>query len=351
MRPTRLAFLALLLPGLLLMSFVLNLFMIQPVDAQVNTPIPYTPGTPVITVTPTFPPNQCYPAFKMKPGNEIFVLPGVNIRYTPSRSAALVWNTIYENRDEDGNVVAEPKAVPVVIIEGPVCAEGFNWWKVSGTGEPGWVAEGRPDETGYFIIVPEFARNAPCSSLYNLGVGRPVNLLFNVRIRQAPSLSAWTQVVVPYNNPIEIAAGPQCVEGLQWWFVRSTVLGVRYEGWMAEGENEQQYIEALDLPSEEKGNLCSYPLPLKPGQRGFIYYYDGKPKSLRTAPGESSTLLFTLVHGVPFIVEEGGPVCANNMNWWKVRVLASTPVVGWVSEGSTFAGYWLATIDPNEFAR
>ena len=90
---------------------------------------------------------------------------------------------------------------------------------------------------------------------------------------------------------------------------------------------------------------------LKPGQRGFIYYYDDKPKSLRAAPGENSTLLFTLVFGVPFIVEEGGPVCANNMNWWKVRVLASTPVIGWVSEGSTFAGYWLATIDPKEFAR
>jgi hypothetical protein len=44
-------------------------------------------------------------------------------------------------------------------------------------------------------------------------------------------------------------------------------------------------------------------------------------------------------------------VCRDNLNWWKVRVLASQEVVGWLAEGSAGVGYWISTINPNEFAR
>ena len=50
----------------------------------------------------------------------------------------------------------------------------------------------------------------------------------------------------------------------------------------------------------------------------------------------------------PFVIE-GGPVCRENLNWWRIRVLASQEVVGWMAEGSSGIGYWMRAIDPDEF--
>ncbi|MCU0514572.1 MAG: hypothetical protein MUE40_18615 [Anaerolineae bacterium] len=347
----RLALLVLALPALLLLALSLNLLIIPPVTAQLNTPIPYTPGSPLQTITPTVPFNQCFSPLRLAPGDAIFILPGVNIRNAPTQSSALVWNTNYDNRDEDGELVDAPRLVAATIVSGPVCAEGFNWWQIEGTRNPGWVAEGRPEDgNGYNLVTVDTARTAPCTPQFNLAVGAPVTLQYNVRIREAPILSGRTLTVVPFQTPIAIVGGSQCVDGLLWWYVRATVLGQVYEGWMAEGANERQYLLPLDLPSTERGTLCGAPLPLLAGQRAFVHYRDSEPKALRAAPGTAAPLLFTLVEGVPFIIE-GGPACADNMNWWRVRVLASTPVVGWLSEGSAFAGYWIATLNPNEFAR
>ena len=111
-----------------------------------------------------------------------------------------------------------------------------------------------------------------------------------------------------------------------------------YDGWMAEGGNEVALMVPQDLPSLEDGTLCAPPYGiLSIGMRGYVNYTDSTPKSLRAMPGTDQTLLFTLVDGVPFIIE-GGPVCVENMNWWQIRVLASAEVVGWMSEGSPGGG-------------
>ncbi|MCA9884736.1 MAG: hypothetical protein KC708_17275 [Anaerolineae bacterium] len=314
-------------------------------------PRPIAPGETILPIE-DLPDAEtgCFPAFPLIPGDVIYIEPGVNIRNIPSQSGAIVWNTIIDNRDERGNVIDDPFNVEAVIVDGPVCNQGLNWWQITGTGNPGWVAEGRRDyEGGYWISAPGTEMRGVCNSTYPFEIGETVDLLYNVRIHDAPTSAALTKTVVPYENPVLILAGPQCVDSVRWWYVRAEVVGIVYDGWMAEGGNEVALMIPQDLPSLEDGTLCAPPYSiLSIGLRGYVNYTDGMPKSLRALPGTDQTLLFTLVDGVPFIIE-GGPVCVENMNWWQIRVLASTEVVGWMSEGSPGVGYWMARVNPDEF--
>ncbi|QPC84227.1 hypothetical protein G4Y79_07600 [Phototrophicus methaneseepsis] len=324
----------------------------QDEDEDDDYPRPIAPGETILPIEDLALENGCFAPFPLVAGDLIYIEPGVNIRNGPSQSSALVWNTIYDNLDDRGNVVDNPVYVDAVIVGGPVCAEGLNWWQITGTSNPGWVAEGRRDyEGGYWITAPGTEYRGICDGIYDLQTGEVVDLTYNARIREAPTTQALTKTIVPNENPVTIISGPQCVDGVLWWYVRATVVNVQYEGWMAEGENEVAYLvpEDLEVPSLEDGTLCATPYEiLSVGIRGYVNYHDNKPKSLRATPGTDSTLLFTLVDGVPFVIE-GGPVCADNMNWWQIRILASTEVVGWMSEGSPSAGYWMSRINPDEY--
>lgn len=314
-------------------------------------PVPYTPDFPLPELTATrVPPNPngCYDPLPLSIGAAAYIKPGVNIRSEPSQSAALMWNTVYENRTAEGQLIAEPLAVPVTIVDGPVCSQGYNWWYVRGTGNPGWVAEGTPYDNGYFIIVPGMGAPSGCDMPHDFSPGEEAEVRYNVRIREAPSLEGRTKTIVPFDGSVTIISGPECVEDLLWWYVRATVVDFTYEGWMAQGTQSAELIEAQDITAGD-GTVCANPLPFFVGMRGFVDYYRGQPKSLRVAPDMDSTLLFSLVRGVPFIIENG-PICADELNWWQIRVLASREVVGWMAEGSPHAGYWMVEVDPDEFA-
>jgi len=321
---------------------------------DVRRPIIITPGVPIGDegAVPTLAPMTCFDPLPITSGQVIFIEPGVNIRNMPDKSGALVWNTIFDNRDAEGAVIEVPRSIAATVTEGPVCADGFNWWRVEGLGNPGWVAEGRPDlEGGYFILTAGLDLNPTCATLYNNAVGKPAQNLLNARVRDAPGEAGRTLTIAPAGSQIQIIGGPQCVDDFLWWLVRVNVLNVVYEGWMAEGDplNGIFFLKPEDAPSLEDGTLCSDPLPFTQGVRGFVNYPRGDgPKALRTAPGVQSPLLFNLVEGVPFIVE-GGPVCRNNLNWWQIRVLSSQPVIGWMAEGSRGIGFWMSELDPDEF--
>jgi len=232
------------------------------------TPQPIAPNTSITdpSITATLDPNVCLPALNIPIGAEIFLKPGVNVRNLPTLSGALVWNTVYDQFDAEGKPLDPLLRIPARVLEGPVCANGYQWWRVEFTrsaGNHGWVAEGRPDQ-GYFIVTG--ARLPTATPTVNL------------------------------------------------------------------------------TPS-----LCANPRPFPIGARAFVTYTDRLPKSLRAEPRLSGALLATLVAGVPLIIE-GGPVCADGLNWWQVRVLASQPVVGWLAEGSPYVGYWIRLLR-NEFAR
>jgi len=347
-----------LLKMLGMISFIFTILFIGvfsiPVLAQTATPIapvPYTPGVPlrqVITTTPN--PNVCLTPLNLETGDLIFIKSGVNIRNMPSQSGALVWNTVYDNYDEDGALQSDQVSVPATVVEGPVCSEGYNWWRVTGTENPGWVAEGRADTTYFIIALDSQPDIVTCNSTTAFNIGQTITTLYNARVREAPSLASLTKTVVPAETPILITGGSQCVEGIKWFPVQATVADFTYQGWMAEGANANSpyLIDEADIVSSERGNLCSVPLSFNVGDRGYVNYSSGGAKSLRATPGTDGTLLFSLVNGVPFMIESES-VCIENLNWWKITVLASTPVTGWMAEGSSGIGYWMSELRPYSF--
>lgn len=314
-----------------------------------NTPIPVTPGAPLYPLTPTYAPNQCVTPLALKVGEAIYIKSGVNLRNLPSLSGGIVWNTVYDNRDERGRVREQPVNIAATVLEGPVCADGYNWWRVGGLDAPGWVAEGRP-ESGYLLIAPRLASVAGCTPLYPLAAGMTAELRANARVRETADPQSRVKTVAPFGSTVEIVEGGQCVNGYRWWRVRVTVVNFLYDGWMAEGEAGDYYLVPSNLPNAADGTLCGTPLPLAAGTRVYVNDKTNTPHALRVAPDRNAERIATLVNGVPMIVE-AGPVCSGNLNWWRVRVLASTPVVGWMAEGSRGVGYWISVLNPFEFAR
>lgn len=301
----------------ILLAMMMTLVISENARAQIAPTFTYTPNFP----TPT--PTACLPALNFTPGDIIALTPGIIIRAEPTASSALL--TTFADRRQ------------FTIVDGPVCQGGFNWWNITGHGVTGWAAEGR--QTQYWMrFVADSPNDAPpCLPPMDLTVGERFRVVTGLRVRAEPDLESLTITVVPTDDSVIILGGPECADGYNWWKVRATVVGVVYEGWMAEssrfGEN---YVEVTPAVP------CTYPRPFRVGDRVAVNYRDGVPKRLRTEPDLDAPILHELLKEVPMDIV-GGPVCSDSYNWWQVRVLGSTPIVGWIAEGGP-SQFWLTRV-------
>ncbi|MGJ3237419.1 MAG: SH3 domain-containing protein [Anaerolineae bacterium] len=352
---------------LVMVMLALTLTSTQPVTAQdvdVGTPpVIITPGEPLggrlgPEIVPTLGFNTCYPPLPIAIGDVIYIEPGVNIRSAADFSSAIVWNTSQQQVDEEGNRLPpnEEFNVEAFVVGGPICMNGYNWWQVNVSGgNDGWVAEGRPNEPGaYYLRVPGLATTGEitCTPPFAFDLGENALVTQNVRVREQPNTDGRVQTVVPSGTQVQVLSEPECDPrtGLVWFLVRATVVNFVYTGWISQGANGAIWLLPTDLPSEEAGTLCGSPLDFAIGTLGYVNSFDRRARHLRNAPGLGGGILYLLVDGVPFEFI-GGPVCANNLNWWQVRVRSSNPVEGWIAEGSRAGGYWLSPTDPDEYAR
>jgi hypothetical protein len=324
-------------------------------DADVGTPpVAILPGQPIRGgqgIQPTPPYSECYDPLPIQVGQVIFIESGVNIRSAPSGSSPLVWNTVYNNRDEEGDIVDNPVRIVAYVVEGPVCDTGTNWWHVELPGNDGWVSEGRPLDIGGYLIHPgTIPGSDDCISYFNLIPGQLANLTLNARVRTEPNVDGRVRTVAQAGQPVLVLGGGECADGIRWWYVRVEVVNVIYEGWMAEGADGLVWLLPTNLPNTADGTLCGAPLGLPIGQRAYVHSIEQVPRNMRIAPGLDAPIMFQLVDGVPFNIV-GGPVCRHNLNWWQIEVLSSNPVTGWMAEGSRGVGWWISTVNPNEFAR
>lgn len=290
------------------------------------TPLPTSTDLVPAVATPlpaSATPSFCITPLDFKVGDTVVLISGISVRAAPDPDSALIIN--YQDRRE------------FLIVGGPVCTYGFNFWNIQGHGINGWVAEGRGSVYWLRLVRRAGEPEMPCLTPLKMTTGERFDVLNNVRIREAATLTALTRTVVPAGSFVTILSGPKCAEGYNWWQVRATVVGVVYEGWMAEGNRYGDTY--VNVPPEGDGTVCDFPLHLDIGQRVQVMYNDGKPKNLRNAPDTSATILYELVEGVPMIII-GGPICADTYNWWQVRILSSTEVIGWIAEGGP-ANYWI----------
>ena len=294
--------------------------------AALAQPVPPTPTPPAPTfVFPTATPAVCDPPLALTPGQLVNTRPGINIRNLPQLTGGVA--EYLEN------------SLTLRIEEGPVCASGINWWRVSGpvNYNPGWVAE-REFFGGRYLIFPVIDPALVCPTPLTLPPGTEAALFNGLRVRAEPGRAGLVLTVAPAGTVATVVEGPVCAEALNWWLVDLTVLGVAYRGWVAEGFDGRPFVDEPGAPPE----VCSVPLPFAVGSRGFVSYRDFTPRSLRAAPARESELLFTLIDGVAFEVL-GGPVCADGFNWWNVQIISRPDAVGWIAEGVP-GTYWVRGI-------
>ncbi|MDX2161485.1 MAG: SH3 domain-containing protein [bacterium] len=286
-----------------------------------------TPGTPTIPPTFTVRPDATQPGcttpLSLVPGSVVIITGGLNVRSSPSLSAPLVTYFAEETRAR--------------LTGTSQCANGLIWWPIARWGgEPGanqgWVIQGSRD--GALYIEPAFiAPTDPCYFPLELGAGDTAVALANTRLRNAPTLSAYTVSVVPLDATLRILEGPACQNGINWWRVSTAfqTSGVPVEGWVAEGYPGEYYIYAADELTGVIEIPCVLPLTLDAGSRINVNYRDGVPRRLRAAPNVNAAITLFMPDEIALEII-GGPECSNGYNWWQVQVL-TTGFTGWIAEG------------------
>ena len=66
-------------------------------------------------------------------------------------------------------------------------------------------------------------------------------VVFQVTLRTQPGLSADQVNFLARDRVVQVLQGPECVNGSWWWKVNNEELG--YEGWVAEGDKDNYYLE------------------------------------------------------------------------------------------------------------
>lgn len=311
------------LGALLLLGSLYGLFAPTPASA---TPLEQTAeATQFVNPFITPSPSACPQTQGFKVGDIVVLTGGVVIRYAPDPSAPFI--------------ATFPDFREFTVVNEAVCFGGFNWYGVRGHGLTGWVSEGTNDGGRIWLrLVRAFNGGIiPCETPLTLVPGERFGITNNVRMRQTPTRTGRTITVIPFEARVVVLEGPVCAEGINWWKVRAVVVNVTYDGWIAEAiPQDDPFIIVPTSPP------CRAPLNLDIGEQARVIYSDTQPKRLRAAPTTNGTVITELISQVPLVILDG-PVCADTYNWWRVRVLASTPIEGWLAEGGP-ANYWIAPI-------
>lgn len=257
-------------------------------------------------------------------GSHINTRPGIYIRNLPTRSGG----------------IAEylQSSLTFRVVDGPICADNLNWWQVRGPSNinPGWIAEKESPAGRYLIFKADVDPATLCPEPLNFASGSQMPLLNDVRIRQEPGLNALVLHVAPQGDTATVISGPTCVDELNWWQVQVPWQGIIIQGWLAEGRFGATFVLDPDLPDPDA--ICGPAMRgLSIGERGSVNAIDNQPKNLRAAPGLDGALLYSLIEGIAFEIV-GGPVCADNLNWWQIQIISRPEVIGWLSEGGP--GNW-----------
>lgn len=192
-----------------------------PVPAVADTPTPEQVAT--ATFTPTPPPGTVLavgqPARVVAPG-------GLNMRDTPSTAGALV------TQAGTGQLVT--------VTDGPASADGFTWWQIDdGSGNVGWVAEG-DGETDW--LSPNTAGVQAVNRAPR--VGDRVRAAVQLSLRAQPGTNAVLITQVNPGSEYTVLAGPQPVEGYNWYQIRSDDGSL--EGWAADGAGGERWLSPLE---------------------------------------------------------------------------------------------------------
>lgn len=185
------------------------------------------------------PTSGCDPAVSLVAGKTAQLLRDLNVHDQPADAGLVL-------------TVASTGAT-VDVLEGPTCADGYNWWKIRTTvlnvEYTGWVADGQP--AGNDWLISEDALNAPvCDSPLELSVGMQAYVNYKDHIpkilRRGPSTNAELVATLFDGIGFTIIGGPFCAEGYNWWQV-SILSRPDVTGWLAEGGPANYWISPIAI--------------------------------------------------------------------------------------------------------
>lgn len=140
----------------------------------------------------------------------------------------------------------------VAVLEGPVDAENYSWYRVdNGQGLVGWVAAGPKDDPWLVLVEQAAPAPQPTASTGRL-VDRAVKVGDTVQVtteanqvltvRADPGRGAGPVARVPRGTRFSIKSGPVQADNLTWWELQ----GETVKGWAAEGDGTTRWLTPVE---------------------------------------------------------------------------------------------------------
>lgn len=162
---------------------------------------------------------------------------------------------VHDSPSEDGLVLTvAPINTQITVLEGPRCAEEFNWWRIRVTVVnvvyTGWVADGQPDGEDYLISLAAAVPTPTCYSPLDLAIGSQAYVDYDDKtpknLRAAPDLDAELIASLLDGIGFEVIGGPACSDALNWWQIR-ILSRPDVTGWLAEGGPGNYWISPIKI--------------------------------------------------------------------------------------------------------
>ncbi len=158
-----------------------------------------------------------------------------------------------------------------------------------------------------------------------------------VALKREPRRTATNLDLMRTGDEIIILEGPLCAENLAWYKV--LWLKKNLEGWAAEGDAREYWMEALvlDETAQEGPIQCSgtQVSRLKPGNIARI---SSDLTAIKRSPRRTATNLDLMRTGDEVVILEG-PLCADNLAWYRL-LWTRKNLEGWAAEGDA-REYWI----------
>jgi len=187
----------------------------------------------------------------------------------------------------------------VTIVDGPVSADGYDWYQVSTADGTGWVDGEYLDTTV----------TGSTSSDLTIGGGYVVNT-DALNLRADASTSATVDAVLATGDDASVLDGPVSADGYDWYQV-STSSGT---GWV-DGEYLATSVTVSTVTTSSTGLSI-----------GSGYVVNTDALNLRTEATTSATVDAVMATGDAATVLDG-PVSADGYDWYQVSTTYGT---GWV---------------------
>ena len=255
-------------------------------------------GTGWIAQSTFGPSDAAAPAGAFAIGESLFVKEDmINLRDQPTLRGTIVGSVNFMNE--------------VSIVDGPMPANGYTWYKVQADAVTGWITE------------RYIAHEADIAPPARHGIGDAVMQIEpeGISLRINPSPDATRIAGLPVGTKGTVIEGPENARGYNWIKVQ-TSMGT---GWAVE-----QYFDIATVTEDDPAEFAE-------GDRVVV---DTDSLNLREKPDLAADIVQTLGTGVAGIVLRG-PELANKFAWYEVETAEST---GWCV-GAFLAAEGSGTVD------